>query len=60
VLRERIDAAATEEQRAVASENKEIYQIIDDLQLRSFIGPLGVQIPDEAIQELLQLANLHQ
>jgi hypothetical protein len=49
-----------EEQLAVASEHKDVYQIIAALQMRSFIGPLGVQIPDEAIQELLQLANLHQ
>jgi beta-glucosidase len=57
LLKQHIAATMTEEQQAVAAEHADLLKMIESLPMYQFISPLGVQLPDEAVQEMIELSR---
>ncbi|MFB4271014.1 hypothetical protein [Nonomuraea sp. GTA35] len=57
MLTQDIAATMTEEQQAVAAEHPDMLNMIESLPMHQFLSPLGVQLPDEAVQEMIELSR---
>ncbi|WP_433441267.1 glycoside hydrolase family 3 C-terminal domain-containing protein [Nonomuraea sp. CA-141351] len=57
VLMRHIAATMTEEQQAVAAEHQDLLKMIESLPMHQFLSPMGVQLPDEAVQEMIELSR---
>ncbi|MFI7639771.1 glycoside hydrolase family 3 C-terminal domain-containing protein [Nonomuraea sp. NPDC049400] len=57
VLMGHIAATMTPEQRAQAAEHADMLRMIESLPMYQFISPLGVQIPAETVQEMIELSR---
>jgi beta-glucosidase len=60
VLMRHIQATMTEEQQKQAAEHADLLRMIESLPMHQFISPMGVQLPDQAVQEMLELSKAGQ
>ncbi|WP_202611005.1 glycoside hydrolase family 3 C-terminal domain-containing protein [Herbidospora solisilvae] len=57
VLMRHLSAGMTREQQEQAAEHADMLRMIESLPMHQFISPMGVQIPDEAVKEMLDLSR---
>ncbi|GAA3245579.1 hypothetical protein GCM10020216_074600 [Nonomuraea helvata] len=57
VLMGHITATMTPEQQAQAAENADMLRMIESLPMHQFVSPLGVQIPAERLEEMIELSR---
>ncbi|MEU6720855.1 glycoside hydrolase family 3 C-terminal domain-containing protein [Nonomuraea sp. NPDC046802] len=57
VLVRHLAAAMSKEQQAVAAEHPDLLKMIESLPMHQFLSPMGVQLPDETVREMIALSR---